>query len=49
MLDRHQTCKLVMVSVGSSIFLRHLDANFVKKMTEMSDLCYLQKPRLELQ
>ena len=37
-LDQHQTCKPVMVSVVSSnpsggnfIFLRHLDANFVKK------------------
>ena len=37
-LDRHQTCKPVMVSVVSSnptagnlIFLRHLDANFVQK------------------
>ena len=47
-LDQHQTYKLVMVSVVSSsptggnfIFLKHLDANFVKKMTEISDLCYL--------
>ena len=51
-LDQHQTCKPVMVSVVSSnptggnlIFLRHLDANFVQKMTGMSDLCYLRKPR----
>ena len=40
-LDRHQTCKPVMLSVVSSIptggnfrqlyFLRHLDVNFVEK------------------
>ena len=37
-LDQHQICKPVMVSVVSSsptgdnfIFLRHIDANFVKK------------------
>ena len=52
-MDQHQTCKPVMVSVVSSnptgdnfIFLRHLDANFVQKMTEMSDLRYLREPRL---
>ena len=54
-LDQHQTCNPVMVSVVSSnptggnfIFLRHLDANFVEstKMPEMSDLCYLRKPRM---
>ena len=52
-LDRHQTCKPVMVSVASSSptggnfnFLRHLNAYSVQKMTEMSDLCYLRKPRM---
>ena len=32
-LDRHQTCKPVMVSVvkDNFIFLRHLNANLVKK------------------
>ena len=42
LLDQHQTCKPVMVSVGSSnptggnyIFKRHLNANLVQKMTEM--------------
>ena len=44
-LNQHQTCKPVMVSVvslsptgGNFIFLRHLNRNFVKKITEMSDL-----------
>ena len=52
-LDQHQICEPLMVSVVSSspiggnfIFLRHLDANFFTKMTEISDLCYLRKPRL---
>ena len=46
-LDQHHTCKPVIVSVVSSNptggNFNHLDAYFVQKMTEMSDLCYLQK------
>ena len=52
-LDQHQTCKPVMVTVVSSnptggnfIFATYLGVNFCTKMTEMSDLCYLRKPRM---
>ena len=48
-LDQHQTCKVVMVSVVSSnptgcnfIFLRHLDANFVRKW-QKCQICVIYK------
>ena len=52
-LDRHQTCKPVMVSCKYNshwkaiLFFKTPQCYFCTKMTEMSDLCYLRKLRIE--
>ena len=46
-LDKHQTCKPVMVSCEfNSNWRQLLQYKLCTKMSEMSDLCYLRKPRL---
>ena len=56
-LDKHQTSKPVMVSCEFNSHRRQLyfllklfktsQCQFCTKMSEMSDLCYLRKPRMK--
>ena len=47
-LNRHQTCKPVMVSVQleATLFFQDTSMLILYKNGRMSDLCYLRKPRL---